>query len=162
MKKTMENPSNLALIIKERDETNNHEENTSSCIETLYFHSTRKKQKMYTKMKPDNLFVITVLFLSTLIPSNLSRKTTINPALIKNSIQQEVKLFSSPPSLPSTVTISNSSSTNKTEKSRSISHHLSTVAESGITFISVFIFGCVIMLSVYSWKKFSDSSWGYV
>merc|ERR1739848_668228 len=49
-------------------------------------------------MKPDNLFVITILFLSTLIPSHLSRETTINPALIKSSIQKEGKLFSSPPS----------------------------------------------------------------
>ena len=161
MKKTMVNPSNLALMTKEPNETNNHERNTRSCIETLYFHRTRKRRKMHTKMNPDNFFVITLLFLSTLIPSNLSRETTINPALIKNSIQKEVNLFSSPPSLPSTVTIANSSLTNKTEKSRSVSTHLSTVAESGITFISVFIFGCVIMISVYSWKKFSESSWGY-
>jgi hypothetical protein len=32
-------------------------------------------------------------------------------------------------------------------------------AESAITFISVFVIGCVIVFSVYSWKKFSPSHW---
>ena len=36
---------------------------------------------------------------------------------------------------------------------------LSTAMESVITFISVFVVGCVITLSVYSWKKFKPSSW---
>ena len=81
---------------------------------------------------------------------------------IKSIIQKDVKLVSSSPSFPTTISIGNSSPTNKTEKGRSVSTHLSMVAESGITFISVFLFGCVIMISVYSWKKFSESSWGYV
>ena len=38
---------------------------------------------------------------------------------------------------------------------------LSTAAESVITFVSVFIVGCVITLSVYSWKRFKPSKgWG--
>ncbi len=36
---------------------------------------------------------------------------------------------------------------------------LSMAAESAITFISVFVVGCVITLSVYSWKKFKPSEW---
>ena len=36
---------------------------------------------------------------------------------------------------------------------------LSTAAESVITFLSVFIVGCVITLSVYSWKRFKPSPW---
>ena len=36
---------------------------------------------------------------------------------------------------------------------------LSTAAESVITFVSVFIVGCVITLSVYSWKRFKPSPW---
>ena len=162
MKKTMTNPSNQALMTKVPDETNGHERSTRICIDILCFHSTRKRRKMHIKLKPDNFFVIILLFFSTLIPPNLSRETTINPSLIKTSIQKEDKIFSSPSSLPSTVTIGNLSSTNKTEKTKNVSTHLSTVAESGITFISVFIFGCVILISVYSWKKFSESSWGYV
>lgn len=35
---------------------------------------------------------------------------------------------------------------------------LSTAAESVITFVSVFVVGCVITISVYSWKKFKPSS----
>merc|ERR1712008_129196 len=38
---------------------------------------------------------------------------------------------------------------------------LSTAAESVITFVSVFIVGCVITLAVYSWKRFKPSKgWG--
>ena len=40
-----------------------------------------------------------------------------------------------------------------------ITEHFSTAAESVITFVSVFVVGCVITLSVYSWKKFKPSSW---
>ena len=36
---------------------------------------------------------------------------------------------------------------------------LSMAMESVLTFISVFVVGCVITLSVYSWKKFKPSSW---
>ena len=36
---------------------------------------------------------------------------------------------------------------------------LSTAMESVLTFISVFVVGCVITLSVYSWKKFKPTSW---
>ncbi len=36
---------------------------------------------------------------------------------------------------------------------------LSMAAESAITFVSVFVVGCVITLSVYSWKKFKPSNW---
>lgn len=35
---------------------------------------------------------------------------------------------------------------------------LSMAAESAITFISVFIVGCVIIIFVYAWKKYTDSS----
>jgi len=40
-----------------------------------------------------------------------------------------------------------------------IQEHFSTAAESVITFVSVFVVGCVITLSVYSWKKFKPGSW---
>ena len=43
-----------------------------------------------------------------------------------------------------------------------IQEHFSTAAESVITFVSVFVVGCVITLSVYSWKKFKPSSWRWV
>ena len=36
---------------------------------------------------------------------------------------------------------------------------LSMAMESVLTFISVFVVGCVITLSVYSWKKFKPTSW---
>lgn len=39
---------------------------------------------------------------------------------------------------------------------------LSTAAESVITFVSVFIVGCVITLSVYTWRRFKPSPWRYV
>merc|ERR1712062_807245 len=40
-----------------------------------------------------------------------------------------------------------------------IQEHFSTAAESVITFVSVSVVGCVITLSVYSWKKFKPGSW---
>ena len=40
-----------------------------------------------------------------------------------------------------------------------ISTPLSTAAESVITFISVFIVGCVITLFVYSWRRFKPDPW---
>ena len=64
----------------------------------------------------------------------------------------------SPLSISTTMPISS----NKTESPKTLSHHLSTAAESGITFISILLFGSVIIISVYSWKKFADSSWRYI
>ena len=40
-----------------------------------------------------------------------------------------------------------------------ISAPFSMAAESAITFVSVFIIGCVIVFTVYSWKKLSPAHW---
>ena len=91
----------------------------------------------------------------TYIPPHLINATSINTHVPKMRHKRNV-----PPSISISTTMPISS--NKTESPKTISHHLSTAAESGITFISILLFGSVIIISVYSWKKFADSSWRYV
>lgn len=116
-------------------------------------------RQVYRKIKLKSTCLITLIFLFTLIPAHLLSETTIKLVSHKANIRRNTDSLNTTP--PSQILLtSSSSSTNKTEKPNNVSTHLSMVAESGITFISVFLFGCVIILSVYSWKKFADSSWG--
>ena len=125
---------------------------------TKYFSSRSRNQKPHFKMKHNHLFLTILVLMFTCISSRhllfFSEAT---------NIQRKVSLISHPTStsIPLTPTTSqNLSANNKTDKLKMLSSHLSMAAESGLTFISVFIFGCVIIASVYSWKKFSESSWG--
>ena len=124
----------------------------------LYIFSHCTIRKNYIKMSNNNFFLTMIVLTFTCISSRhllfFSEAT---------NIQRKVSLISHPTStsIPLTPTTSqNLSANNKTDKLKKLSSHLSMAAESGLTFISVFIFGCVIIASVYSWKKFSESSWG--
>ena len=90
----------------------------------------------------------------TYIPPHLINATSINTHVPKMRHKRNANV---PPSLSISTIMPISS--NKTESPKTLSHHLSTAAESGITFISILLFGSVIIISVYSWKKFADSSW---
>ena len=74
----------------------------------------------------------------------LTTKPPIDP--FKNDIKMETKA---------------PKNNNETKGILKLNYHqqvnLSTAAESVITFVSVFVVGCVITLSVYSWKKFKPS-----
>ena len=141
-----------------------HSQITNSCrkscsVATKYFSRHSKHQTPHIKMKQTHLFLTMLILTFTCISSRhlffFSEAT---------NIQRKVSLISHHTStaIPSTPTTSPNSSegNNKTDKLKKLSHHLSMAAESGLTFISVFIFGCVIIASVYSWKKVSESSWG--
>ena len=109
-------------------------------------------------MKLDIKKVIMIyLFIMTYIPPHSINATSINTHVPKMRHKRNANV---PPSLSISTTMPISS--NKTESPKTLSHHLSTAAESGITFISILLFGSVILISVYSWKKFADSSWRYV
>ena len=120
----------------------------------LYIFSHCTIRKNYIKMSNNNFFLTMIVLTFTCISSRhllfFSEAT---------NLQRKVSLISQPTTTVSTPTPTQQSG-NKTDKPKSLSSHLSMAAESGLTFISVFIFGCVIIASVYSWKKFSESSWG--
>ena len=125
---------------------------------TQKYHNTFsvivETEKNYIKMSNNNFFLTMIVLTFTCISSRhllfFSEAT---------NLQRKVSLISQPTTTVSTPTPTQQSG-NKTDKPKSLSSHLSMAAESGLTFISVFIFGCVIIASVYSWKKFSESSWG--
>ena len=113
---------------------------------------------VFCKMKLDIKKVIMIyLFIMTYIPPHSINATSINTHVPKMRHKRNANV---PPSLSISTTMPISS--NKTESPKTLSHHLSTAAESGITFISILLFGAVIIISVYSWKKFADSSWRYI
>ena len=109
-------------------------------------------------MKLDIKKVIMIyLFIMNYMPSHSINATSINTHVPKMRHKRNANV-------PSSLSISTIMpiSLNKTESPKTLSHHLSTAAESGITFISILLFGSVIIISVYSWKKFADSSWRYI
>ena len=125
----------------------------SEVVLYIFSHCTNRK-KNYIKMSNNNFFLTMIVLTFTCISSRhllfFSEAT---------NLQRKVSLISHPTTTVLTPTPTQPSG-NKTDKPKSLSSHLSMAAESGLTFISVFIFGCVIIASVYSWKKFSESSWG--
>ena len=140
-----------ALVVIGKNQINNKD---IYSVVTKYFSSHCRNRKIYIKMTKNNIFLTMLVLTFTCISSRhllfFSEAT---------NLQRKVSLISHPTS--TTLTPNTQLSANKTDKPKSLSTHLSMAAESGLTFISVFVFGCVIIASVYSWKKFSESSWGY-
>ena len=119
-----------------------------------------KMRKVYSRIKLKSSCLMALIFLFIIMPTHIFSEATINQVSRKTNIRKTIGSLKTTPS-PKLLLSTPYASTNKTEKPNKLSTHISMVAESGITFISVFLFGCVIILSVYSWKKFADSSWGY-
>ena len=140
-----------ALVVIGKNQINNKD---LYSVVTKYFSSHCRNRKIYIKMTKNNIFLTMLVLTFTCISSRhllfFSEAT---------NLQRKVSLISHPTTTVLTPTPTQQSG-NKTDKPKSLSSHLSMAAESGLTFISVFIFGCVIIASVYSWKKFSESSWG--
>ena len=144
----------MKVLVMIRNDQRKNSIRKSYSVATKYFSSRSRNQKPHFKMKHNHLFLTMLVLMFTCISSRhllfFSEAT---------NIQRKVSLISHPTS--TTLTPNTQLSANKTDKPKSLSTHLSMAAESGLTFISVFAFGCVIIASVYSWKKFSESSWGY-
>ena len=96
-------------------------------------------EKNYIKMSNNNFFLTMIVLTFTCISSRhllfFSEAT---------NLQRKVSLISHPTTTVLTPTPTQQFG-NKTDKPKSLSSHLSMAAESGLTFISVFIFGCVII-----------------
>ena len=141
------------FVIIGQNQINHYNRKVHSAL-SKYFSSNCRKPKTYLKMTNNNFFLTMLVLTFTCISSRhllfFSEAT---------NLQRKVSLISHPTSTALTPTATQMSA-NKTDKPKSLSSHLSMAAESGLTFISVFVFGCVIIASVYSWKKFSESSWG--
>ena len=122
--------------------------------------SMKRQRRCKIKVKSSCLMIL--IYFISLTPVYLLSAKTIQVVSDDANPRKIINTLNTTPPPEERLSTSPSSSTNKTQKTNHITTHLSTVAESGITFISVFLFGCVIILSVYSWKKFADSSWRYV
>ena len=97
------------------------------------------------------LNLLLMLLLQMCFCANLQTSSTPDP------FKQDVKMVDQVK--PKNQTVAAASKASEAAATPSASVLLSTAAESVITFISVFVVGCVITLSVYSWKKFKPDPW---
>ena len=99
------------------------------------------------------LNLLLMLLLQMCFCANLQTSSTPDP------FKQDVKMVDQVKPKNQTVAAAASKASAEVAATPSASVLLSTAAESVITFISVFVVGCVITLSVYSWKKFKPDPW---
>ena len=82
------------------------------------------------------------------LPSNSSATNASSPAISSSSSS-------------SVATANNNNTVVKIRNHMGPAHKYSIITQSILTFVTVFVFGCAIILAVFAWKRYTDSSFRY-